>query len=84
MSWQSDAEVSQCTLCASTFKWTRRKHHCRLCGRIVCNACSRARRVPLQGSGKAERACDSCAQEGERDADDNESDADEHESEGQS
>lgn len=62
VAWQSDAEVTACTLCASTFKWTRRKHHCRLCGRVVCNACSRARLLPSQGSERAERACDGCAQ----------------------
>ncbi|KAH9966746.1 hypothetical protein BC827DRAFT_1264672 [Russula dissimulans] len=34
--WQSDPEVSQCPL-ASFHPITNRKHHCRLCGRIVCS-----------------------------------------------
>ncbi|EIM90120.1 uncharacterized protein STEHIDRAFT_74653 [Stereum hirsutum FP-91666 SS1] len=35
--WEEDASVSQCPLCAASFHpITNRKHHCRLCGRIVC------------------------------------------------
>ncbi|THH20687.1 hypothetical protein EW146_g711 [Bondarzewia mesenterica] len=36
--WQNDADVSQCPLCATSFHpITNRKHHCRLCGRIICS-----------------------------------------------
>ncbi|KAI0306495.1 FYVE zinc finger-domain-containing protein, partial [Multifurca ochricompacta] len=36
--WQSDADVSQCPLCAASFHpITNRKHHCRLCGNIICS-----------------------------------------------
>ncbi|KJA18547.1 hypothetical protein HYPSUDRAFT_45069 [Hypholoma sublateritium FD-334 SS-4] len=36
--WQSDAEVSKCPLCSATFHpLTNRKHHCRLCGQIICS-----------------------------------------------
>ncbi len=39
--WTQDSKVSFCAWCSSKFTLTRRKHHCRLCGRIMCNACSR-------------------------------------------
>ncbi|OJT07861.1 Rabenosyn-5 [Trametes pubescens] len=36
--WEDDAAVSQCPLCTASFHpLTNRKHHCRLCGRIVCS-----------------------------------------------
>ncbi|KAI0082788.1 hypothetical protein K474DRAFT_1654961 [Panus rudis PR-1116 ss-1] len=36
--WEDDATVSQCPLCAASFHpLTNRKHHCRLCGRIICS-----------------------------------------------
>ncbi|KAI9466288.1 FYVE zinc finger-domain-containing protein [Lactarius psammicola] len=36
--WQSDADVSQCPSCAASFHpITNRKHHCRLCGKIICS-----------------------------------------------
>ncbi|KAI0724038.1 FYVE zinc finger-domain-containing protein [Cerioporus squamosus] len=36
--WEDDASVSQCPLCSATFHpLTNRKHHCRLCGRIICS-----------------------------------------------
>ncbi|TFY66662.1 hypothetical protein EVG20_g4427 [Dentipellis fragilis] len=35
--WQEDATVSACPLCTASFhSITNRKHHCRLCGRIIC------------------------------------------------
>ncbi|KAI0362345.1 hypothetical protein OH77DRAFT_44645 [Trametes cingulata] len=36
--WEDDASVSQCPLCSASFHpLTNRKHHCRLCGRIICS-----------------------------------------------
>ncbi|KDQ60679.1 hypothetical protein JAAARDRAFT_31656 [Jaapia argillacea MUCL 33604] len=36
--WEDDASVSQCPLCTASFHpLTNRKHHCRLCGRIICS-----------------------------------------------
>ncbi|EPT06065.1 hypothetical protein FOMPIDRAFT_68551 [Fomitopsis schrenkii] len=36
--WEDDASVTQCPLCKSAFHpLTNRKHHCRLCGRIMCS-----------------------------------------------
>jgi hypothetical protein len=38
--WQPDVEVTYCPICHSQFNIFVRKHHCRKCGRVVCNACS--------------------------------------------
>lgn len=35
--WENDREVRRCRICQSAFSLTNRKHHCRLCGRIVCS-----------------------------------------------
>lgn len=37
--WQPDDSVSACPLCQTVFTWYFRKHHCRRCGRVVCNKC---------------------------------------------
>ena len=34
--WQNDAEAVRCPICAAPFNVITRKHHCRLCGRVVC------------------------------------------------
>ncbi|CAI2170885.1 3009_t:CDS:2 [Funneliformis geosporum] len=39
--WEDDASVTTCPLCGTSFGMiTNRKHHCRLCGRVVCEKCS--------------------------------------------
>ncbi|KAF7978690.1 hypothetical protein HWV62_44947 [Athelia sp. TMB] len=36
--WEDDASVSKCPICTAAFHpLTNRKHHCRLCGQIVCS-----------------------------------------------
>ncbi|KAK7449662.1 carboxypeptidase Y-deficient [Stygiomarasmius scandens] len=36
--WEEDADVPKCRICMASFHpITNRKHHCRLCGRIVCS-----------------------------------------------
>ncbi|KAE8187977.1 hypothetical protein CF328_g6754, partial [Tilletia controversa] len=34
--WQADADARACPICSSPFSLAVRKHHCRLCGRVVC------------------------------------------------
>ncbi|KAI9593321.1 FYVE zinc finger-domain-containing protein [Syncephalis fuscata] len=37
VTWEDDAAVDHCPLCGDVFKaLVNRKHHCRLCGRVVC------------------------------------------------
>ncbi|VDO21027.1 unnamed protein product [Haemonchus placei] len=38
--WSADSESLHCTRCAAKFGIARRKHHCRLCGRVMCQQCS--------------------------------------------
>ena len=50
-----------CTVSFSTFQhplWKRR-HHCRLCGRVICGECSKYRMV-LEQTNKPVRVCCSC------------------------
>ncbi|WAR51916.1 hypothetical protein PtB15_1B353 [Puccinia triticina] len=34
--WQDDTSAGDCTLCHTPFDLRIRKHHCRLCGQLVC------------------------------------------------
>ncbi|KAI1131742.1 hypothetical protein F5Y10DRAFT_232986 [Nemania abortiva] len=38
--WQPDSEVTHCPICGMQFGMFFRKHHCRKCGRVVCDRCS--------------------------------------------
>jgi hypothetical protein len=52
-----------CPSCGMTFSMSKRRHHCRLCGDIFCDACSSHRvLLPLGGSEyeKPVRVCDGC------------------------
>ncbi|TGJ82510.1 hypothetical protein E0Z10_g6249 [Xylaria hypoxylon] len=45
VTWEDDAKVPRCPFCQQEFgSWTFRRHHCRICGRVVCadpqTACS--------------------------------------------
>lgn len=39
--WVQDEDVKLCPNCAKIFNILHRKHHCRLCGAIMCNQCSK-------------------------------------------
>ncbi|XP_043375247.1 RUN and FYVE domain-containing protein 2 isoform X4 [Dermochelys coriacea] len=57
--WLKDKEATHCKLCEKEFSLSKRKHHCRNCGEIFCNACS-DNELPLPSSPKPVRVCDSC------------------------
>lgn len=44
VTWEDDAKIPKCPFCQQEFSWTFRRHHCRICGRVVCadpqTACS--------------------------------------------
>ncbi|KAJ2658278.1 carboxypeptidase Y-deficient [Coemansia sp. RSA 1199] len=70
--WQDDADAPSCPFCERVFgRLSTRRHHCRLCGRVVCGRpqCSAQLSVPLplsdaQGFSTSEsadiRACCEC------------------------
>lgn len=35
-----DFDVSYCMVCIAEFGWFSRRHHCRVCGYVVCGSCS--------------------------------------------
>ena len=51
--WQKDELSTHCNTCKREFSMTRRKHHCRACGMVVCNTCSRHRALHLVGPSDA-------------------------------
>eukprot|EP00808_Paulinella_micropora_P031219 g30542.t1 len=53
--WVHDSLVSCCMLCGANFTFLRRKHHCRLCGRVVCDSCSLHRVWPPPPAEEAEQ-----------------------------
>ncbi|OTA63352.1 VAC1 protein [Hypoxylon sp. EC38] len=44
VTWEDDGKIAKCPFCQQEFSWTFRRHHCRICGRVVCadpqTACS--------------------------------------------
>ncbi|KAI5851542.1 FYVE zinc finger-domain-containing protein [Morchella snyderi] len=38
--WQPDSSASNCPICSCGFTFFNRRHHCRKCGRVVCQGCS--------------------------------------------
>lgn len=51
---------TQCEVCDCTFdKLLNRRHHCRVCGDLVCNNCSK-NKVSLEGYSTSQRVCDTC------------------------
>lgn len=57
--WIPDSEVMDCQTCMKAFSFLVRKHHCRLCGRVVCGECSKYRMV-LEKTNKPVRVCCTC------------------------
>ncbi|XP_031838847.1 RUN and FYVE domain-containing protein 2 isoform X2 [Nomia melanderi] len=57
--WANDRLVTHCKSCNREFNITRRKHHCRNCGKIFCNACS-DNSTAMPNSAKPVRVCDEC------------------------
>jgi hypothetical protein len=60
--WIRDEETSTCNLCEALFTRTFRRHHCRYCGQIVCEQCSRSKVPPLNdvNGTTVYRICSSC------------------------
>jgi len=60
-SWVPDMDVDRCTCCDLLFTITRRRHHCRACGRVACGSCSSQNRMlPSIGYETPQRVCHDC------------------------
>mmetsp|Transcript_32872 Transcript_32872/g.83213 ORF Transcript_32872/g.83213 Transcript_32872/m.83213 type:complete len:448 (-) Transcript_32872:38-1381(-) len=58
--WEGDTEA--CGICKTYFTFSLRRHHCRLCGRCVCQDCSPSK-LRLEGYGEElQRACTPCVE----------------------
>ena len=60
--WVPDDIAAACSQCEKPFSLTRRKHHCRACGRVYCYACT-SRKTVVPGLGTPDqlhRVCDHC------------------------
>ncbi|KAM9355627.1 LOW QUALITY PROTEIN: zinc finger FYVE domain-containing protein 26 [Pholidichthys leucotaenia] len=59
--WVPDAQQRVCMVCQrERFTMFNRRHHCRRCGRLVCQSCSE-RKMPVEGCpGEEVRICDQC------------------------
>eukprot|EP00667_Euglena_gracilis_P005318 EG_transcript_5357 len=59
--WVPDNLAARCMRegCNTAFGISQRRHHCRVCGLVFCNACT-SRRVTLPDGTKGQRACDKC------------------------
>jgi len=57
--WTPDEAVNNCMSCSSTFTLVNRKHHCRLCGQVICKNCSPHFKI-IDQTGKPVRVCVKC------------------------
>ncbi|TFJ98298.1 zinc finger protein 576 [Platysternon megacephalum] len=56
-----EKEVTLCMRCQEPFATlTRRRHHCRSCGRVVCGKCSEFRARLLYDNNRPNRVCGGC------------------------
>lgn len=57
----TDSMVSDiCECCLSKFTWYKWRHHCRMCGKTVCQACSNHKGYVVGYSDKRVRICREC------------------------
>ncbi|KAJ5069294.1 faciogenital dysplasia protein [Anaeramoeba ignava] len=59
--WIPDKDKLYCQICDIYFTTFVRKHHCRVCGDIICNSCSKTRLIIQEINSKPVRVCDNCA-----------------------
>lgn len=61
--WIPDTRATMCMICTSEFTLTWRRHHCRACGKIVCQACSSNKYGLDYLKRQPARVCEHCFQE---------------------
>ncbi|XP_029317402.1 LOW QUALITY PROTEIN: FYVE, RhoGEF and PH domain-containing protein 6-like [Cottoperca gobio] len=58
--WIPDLRATMCMMCTCEFTLTWRRHHCRACGRVVCQACSANKYYLEYLKNQPARVCDHC------------------------
>lgn len=58
--WEPDSAANNCTLCKGEFSLLNRRHHCRMCGKLVCGNCSPHRVVLPNIDTTKQRVCVQC------------------------
>lgn len=62
--WEEDDASDSCRLCSYTFSLLNRRHHCRLCGKLICEGCSSSLPVRVLNEQSSAvimtRACSRC------------------------
>ncbi|KAF6726407.1 Zinc finger FYVE domain-containing protein 9 [Oryzias melastigma] len=58
--WVPDSEAQVCMKCGTKFTFTKRRHHCRACGKVFCALCSNLKFRLTHLDGKEGRVCVSC------------------------
>ncbi|NXI54153.1 ZFY16 protein, partial [Chloroceryle aenea] len=57
--WVPDSEAANCMNCHVKFTFTKRRHHCRACGKVFCIGCCK-QKCKLQYLEKEARVCTVC------------------------
>eukprot|EP01103_Thecamoeba_quadrilineata_P000487 TRINITY_DN1041_c0_g1_i1.p1 TRINITY_DN1041_c0_g1~~TRINITY_DN1041_c0_g1_i1.p1 ORF type:complete len:864 (+),score=169.79 TRINITY_DN1041_c0_g1_i1:34-2625(+) len=59
--WVPDKDAANCFICRDDFSFVHRRHHCRICGQIVCRECSKYK-LTLPSTREQVRVCNPCYQ----------------------
>uniref|UniRef100_A0A4W5L348 FYVE, RhoGEF and PH domain containing 6 n=1 Tax=Hucho hucho TaxID=62062 RepID=A0A4W5L348_9TELE len=58
--WIPDPRATMCMVCTCEFTLTWRRHHCRACGKVVCQSCSSNKQCLEYLKNQLARVCDQC------------------------
>ncbi|KAM6984734.1 FYVE, RhoGEF and PH domain-containing protein 6-like [Aplochiton taeniatus] len=58
--WIPDLRATMCMICTCEFTLTWRRHHCRACGKVVCQTCSTNKYYLEYLKNQPARVCDHC------------------------
>ncbi|XP_061750251.1 FYVE, RhoGEF and PH domain-containing protein 6-like isoform X2 [Nerophis ophidion] len=58
--WIPDPRATMCMICTCEFTLTWRRHHCRACGKVVCQSCSSNKHCLVYLRNQLARVCDQC------------------------
>lgn len=60
--WVPDAEAPACMNCDAKFTFTKRRHHCRACGKVFCSQCCSMKNRLAHMENREGRVCFQCHQ----------------------